>query len=231
MTAGQVQTFEASRTPQDTLDNMRTMDLLNGLKGIPPLDEIGISYSEDAAIYGQAFYDDTKDPKYFILIYKTAFEKGLPVVYSTLRHELIHIGQYYKQIKAANNEALDTDIVFDSTLDDRAIYKPAANAASEIETYAWEICNAGSTGVDKSYLYTRAIGLEQHWPQLKAPAVGSALFKSTINGWRNKVKGLRDAAIVSFEAVMDPVKWPTHNSAHTYDAELQRVAPAEDVEM
>lgn len=231
MTQSQINTFSTSRSPQDVLDNMRTMSVLNSIKGIPPLDQIGIYYSTDKSIYGEAFYDNSKTPKYWVNVYKAAFDLGLAEVYSTLRHELIHVAQYYKQVKNVATEALDTDVVFADSLVGEDNLKPGAEAAAEIETYAWEISNAASTGVSKAYIYSRGIGLEQHWPKLKAPTSGSALYKSTINAWRAKVSPLRTAAKTAFEAALAPVKWPDYRSAETYAAELLRIAPAPAAEM
>lgn len=211
-------TLNISSRPQQVLDDMKKLDIIKSLKGIPPLAEIGISYVEDGADFGEAFYDANETPKFRIAIYKLAFDGGISVVYSTLRHELIHIGQYYKHIdaNAATSEApsiLESDVVFDEPLSDD--HKTQAIAASEIETYAWEITSAVRTGVSKSYIYTRAVALQNFWQDLRMPNKNRAKMR-TITEWRGKVKELFNQAKRDYEMYMD-VKWPKAGFPETYE--------------
>lgn len=222
-----IQIAEINNEPdkQTKLDKLMGYSVITSLSGLPAFNEIEVKAVAAGPDYGQAFYDENGAPKYRIEIYDTAFNGGLPVVYSTLRHELIHIGQYFKELdtlansNAGTKSTLVSDVAFEDSLDSASNIQGEKGPASEVETHAWEITNAPATGVDKSFIYERAVGLQNNWSKLKSSYVNKAKA-SRVNKWRNKLSPLVSEAKTKYGTLMD-VPWPTHTSKNTYAEEKQ----------
>ena len=114
----------------------------------------------NSATYGITRSGSNKTPsgdyKAEVDIYSAAFDAGPAVVYSTIRHELIHAEQY-RQASATPKPSTDTFFYEERGASGQVLKGQGAEfavkaALSEIETYAWEIAHAGETGVEKEHL-------------------------------------------------------------------------------
>lgn len=93
-----------------------------------------------------------------ITVYKNAFDSGPAVLYSTLRHELIHAGQ--RQLVPDDTQAEATDDYMHDDLLDQApgngtLYTKddLELPLQEIETHTWELLHASQTGVNTNQDY------------------------------------------------------------------------------
>lgn len=88
-------------------------------------------------------------------IYSAAFDAGPAVVYSTIRHELIHAEQY-RQASTTAKSATDPFFYEERGVAGQVLKGQGAENAlkavlSEIETYAWEIMHSVETGVEQAH--------------------------------------------------------------------------------
>ncbi len=93
-----------------------------------------------------------------ITVYSNAFADGPAVLYSTLRHELIHAGQRMSAPDESRTESTD-DYIHDDFMGDAPDSGTAYNKRElelpmqEIEAYTWELLNADKTGVNANQSY------------------------------------------------------------------------------
>ena len=88
-----------------------------------------------------------------ITVYKNCFTQGPAVLYSTLRHELIHVGQRLK-VPDEDNAEFDDDYMHENIYDKEVGVKTIKTLQlplQEIETHCWELVHAGETGVGDAY--------------------------------------------------------------------------------
>ncbi|QWF77729.1 hypothetical protein [Amycolatopsis sp. CA-230715] len=93
-------------------------------------------------------------PPIVLSIYRGAFERGPAVLYSTLRHELIHAMQ--RSMVPDEGEASATDeFMFENLYPPPELGPETRDTLQlpmqEIETHVWELVHAGETGVDQTY--------------------------------------------------------------------------------
>jgi hypothetical protein len=114
----------------------------------------------DATTYGVTVEIPNQRPNFAnkvqVKIFSAAFDSGAAVVYTTIRHELIHAEQYRQTpstapendpfFYAARGKTGDKKALKGGTSTEQALKQ----VLDEIETYSWEITHAGETGVQGS---------------------------------------------------------------------------------
>lgn len=97
---------------------------------------------------------DQDSPPITLRVYRDAFDRGPAVLYSTLRHELIHAMQ--RSMVPDEGEASATDeFMFENLYPPPELGPATRNTLQlpmqEIETHVWELVHADETGVDQPY--------------------------------------------------------------------------------
>lgn len=177
------------------------------LKGRGLVDEAEVdsfTYEKKTDVYGFADASKKDAKKLAVFVYSAAFDTSAPVVYSTLRHELIHVEQ----------QRLSADTVADAN-DPFFYHDPSRqggtsgsyegnvqHAVQEIETHVWEIENAGATGITADFVKNRRDTLYTYYKDLCENA-GKISFKQQQN-W----KGYIDKAIKMAEQQLDEKDYP-----------------------
>lgn len=146
---------ERDNVLKDIYDELRSQGIIDNV------DRNDLKYGgANAATYGITRSGSNKTPAGDYMaevdIYSAAFDAGPAVVYSTIRHELIHAEQY-RQASATPKPSTDTFFYEERGASGQVLKGQGAEAAlkavlSEIDTYAWEITHAGETGVEKEHL-------------------------------------------------------------------------------
>lgn len=108
-----------------------------------------------------------------ITVYKGAFDQGPAVLYSTLRHELIHAAQRAMAPDAEEDGGASVDDGFiHEDIENKLNVKNSENGGKtaeikrlqvtmqEIETYSWEIVHHEETGISNEYYDTTVAGLK-----------------------------------------------------------------------
>ena len=147
-------------------------------------------YQKSGKDYGLTEIEDPKTQEMKITIYGHAFDAGSAVVYSTVRHELIH----------AQQNQLEPDIITDAN--DPVFYTaenqvggfigPVQHAMQEIETHVWEIEHSNETGVDLRHINNRYQALNTYYNDLITYA--NKLGTSQRRNWKAYVRKARDSA-------------------------------------
>lgn len=94
-----------------------------------------------------------QDPtdKVRITVYPKAFEGGAPVLYSTLRHELIHAGQRLnspdEDETSFDDDYMQEDLYEGAKGRDADTWTDIERPLQEIETHTWELLHARETGI------------------------------------------------------------------------------------
>jgi hypothetical protein len=156
------------------------------MKGLKEMITIGLSFAYDEKIDELGLFLPAENK---IKIGPTSFARGIPVVYSTLRHELIHAGQYYNDygyLKDSEAGKISPDVKADETYsvsgkkNDKSI-QIVRKCISEIEAHVWEINNYLSTGVGADHVEATANKLRSYiyW------ASNTKGLTKTETTWRN----------------------------------------------
>lgn len=186
------------------------------LKGRGLVDEAEVdsfTYEKKTGVYGLVDVSKKDANKSAVFIYSEAFDTSAPVVYSTLRHEIIH----------AEQQRLSADKVADPN-DPFFYHDPSRqggnsgsnegnvqHALQEIETHVWEIVNAGATGITAEFVKNRRDALYTYYKDLCENA-GKMSFKQQQN-W----KGYIDKAIKMAEPQLDEKDYPRKSIAWKAD--------------
>jgi hypothetical protein len=156
----QIQDADDSTKRQQVLD-----DLLNYLdtKGVVDrpngTEQVIIEYEDQpnaANATTQAAGNNPNDPVR-ITVYSTAFDDGPSVLYSTLRHELIHSAQ--RMLETDENAASDDEYMHEDV--NGSAPGPDTSTTlqlplQEIETHTWELLHADETGISANATYMQA---------------------------------------------------------------------------
>src|SRR5579875_518589 len=177
------------------------------LKGRGLVDEAEVdcfTYEKKTGVYGLVDVSKKDAKKSAVFISSAAFDMSAPVVYSTLRHELIHAEQ---QRLSADTVADPKDPFFyhDSSRQGGTSGSYEGNvqhAVQEIETHVWEIENAGATGITAEFVKNRGDALYTYYKDLCDNA-GKMSFKQQQN-W----KGYIEKAIGMAEQKLDEKDYP-----------------------
>jgi hypothetical protein len=198
---------------KNALENMVAALEKENLQGLPPFTEIEFVYVDANVNANKELVEGDAGRRiegvFPVKIYKGPFDKGMAVVYSTLRHELIHVAQYFKEEIDSNYRpaaAADLSSPVTASRSSRAnqtdvYYSGSHDYYAEIETHCWEIINAEASGVDKEYLYGRAKALfEKHYNSASAKKGGHKDMKPL----------MENAKQVYIELMADPkgIPWP-----------------------
>lgn len=156
------------KKPQDAINKMMASGAISA--DLPP--NLGtVTFDKDNPNYGIA-EQDAIDPAtrntVDIKIGPLAF-KSIPVLFSTIVHELVHAKQHTLPSKGAD-EIGTADYVYGYAKEKSGYIE----AAQEIHTYCMEIHNAEKTGIasDKDYLTSRGINISNYWSALYGAGKG-----------------------------------------------------------
>jgi hypothetical protein len=97
---------------------------------------------------------DPDSPPIRLSIYRGAFDRGPAVLYSTLRHELIHAMQR-SMVPDEGEASAEDEFMFENLYPPNELGPATRNTLQlplqEIETHVWELVHAAETGVDQAY--------------------------------------------------------------------------------
>lgn len=214
--ARQLETACQSSSQAARIQALRDIELYLRAKNLIDVDVVRISYDPVSTSYGLTDVEDATDPTNpltNIKISKLAFDAGAPVVYSTIRHELIHA----EQLKGVENKPggnTDPDTADAVNYEDRTRItqmsapppkrrKGVSSSSSrkttstdrvrvalqEIETHVWEIEQSAETGATTNvpFMQSRVKALDDNYQTLCLNAV--AITKpQTRNRWRDYIR-------------------------------------------
>ncbi len=129
----------------------------------------GLAYTE-ATYFGIAQPDPAAPDNVTIEITNLAFAAGAAVVYTSLRHELIHAEQYRQEPDDVADVG-DTVSYMDTNELGGAIGR-VQHAIQEVDTHVWELDNAANTGVDDAFRTQRAQALHGYYTTLARDVAG-----------------------------------------------------------
>ncbi|MEU4115527.1 hypothetical protein AB0F71_13640 [Kitasatospora sp. NPDC028055] len=142
----------------------------------------------------------TSGDKVTMSLYRNLFDDyGPAVIYSTLRHELIHAAQAMLMPDEAAADGTDPHIYMDVISDiGQATFALLQQPMREIETHVWELEHAGRTGIDGGYLKETVDYLVQYADELSANLAKAAVTDRHVEYWKayleNSVTALGRAA-------------------------------------
>jgi len=199
-----------------------------------------VKYEAAGTVYGECFYDPPKPT--LVAIYPLVFtaRDPIPILYSTIRHELIHALQYEinagspwgstssSSSSSSSAGAGGTGANFAYALEAAQSKDGRSNTAyavavegSEVETHAWEIIlSEKNSGVPLDYLYSRAVALQNHWRKFdKQKSAKTERERKIYKASQPRLKELYDEAKRVFLAKFkDPKAWPDHRAPKDFEA-------------
>jgi hypothetical protein len=132
-----------------------------------------------------------------ITVYQNGFDAGPADLYSTVRHELIHVGQRHLAPDETVSSAADGFI--HENIYDTGVGTPTTGSIQlqmqEIETHSWEIIHRAETGIQAAYLNQTVTDMTNYAQQLINAIPGLPI--STFMYWRpylDKAAGYLTAA-------------------------------------
>lgn len=137
------------------LDELVKYLILSGIVDDPKRTIIEYIHSDGSGKYGLTEITGTGDSDPVkVKIYRSAFKDGAATVYSTVRHELIHVGQ--RLLVPDEKEADSKDDYMHENIYDKDVgvstTKTIQINLQEIETHTWEILHSKETGVNEKYI-------------------------------------------------------------------------------
>ncbi|MER7672822.1 hypothetical protein ABTY61_30820 [Kitasatospora sp. NPDC096128] len=142
----------------------------------------------------------TSGDKVTMALYRNLFDDyGPAVVYSTLRHELIHAAQAMLMPDADAADGADPHIYMDVLSDTgHETFALLQQPMREIETHVWELEHAGRTGIDGGYLKETVDYLVTYTEELAGNLGKAAVTDRHVEYWEayldNSVAALGRAA-------------------------------------
>ncbi|MFI5799063.1 hypothetical protein [Streptomyces sp. NPDC051677] len=164
--------------------------------------EIVVQYDDTARGAGQPTADTRSSAgnPVTMTFFRDLFAKSEAVIYSTLRHELIHVAQTMRKPDPDAIDANDPHIYLDNTQshNTQTEYVNLQLPMQEIETHVWELEHAGRTRVDTAYVVATVDWLRQYTQNLTRNIKRKRTSKTNIIYWRpylnNSVAALLRAA-------------------------------------